>query len=87
MESDIAKMTPEQKEYWRTVWEHMIKQDTKLLEGFGDIGEGRRKVDAPAMYLKEAIKHYQELLAQLPPKEVIPYKIRYIASEVCKIKV
>ena len=57
MESNIGKMTPEQKEYWKIVWKHMINYNKALLANKNYQGEHE--------YIKQAITTYEHKLTLL----------------------
>lgn len=58
MESNIEKMTPEQKEYWKTVYNFMINYDKTLLES-----KNYNKKEQE--YLIKAISNYENKLTLL----------------------
>jgi len=58
MESDVKKMTPEQKEWWKKVWLHMINHYNKYIDS-----PWYNKTEKE--YMKQAITKHEEQLKSL----------------------
>jgi hypothetical protein len=58
MESNIEKMTPEQKQYWKVVYNFMLNYNKNLLES-------RNYNEKEQEYLNKAISNYENKLTLL----------------------
>jgi hypothetical protein len=58
MESNIEKMTPEQKQYWKVVYNFMLNYNKNLLES-------RNYNEKEQEYLNKAVSNYENKLTLL----------------------